>query len=257
MVRVSSTSNPAAPRQTPRRPGGRKLRAIEHAGQRRRDLPQALVAARMAIEIVELLEQVDIQNQQADFRAAFVGACHRGMRLALEVATIRNAGQGIDIEVRLGARQLLRGLPKLHGQRLLARLIAADIAHEHELADWLAIHPADGLHHQFVLRPGESRDSYRRLRPWPAKTASPATWQAPLALRQFRQHARRCGLNSTMVPSRPRITQPSRMVSNAQPRVVPDIVQMRSQRTEPDQHRHDRERGRCEITAERAGQRSR
>ncbi|MCY1221123.1 hypothetical protein D9M72_331670 [compost metagenome] len=235
---------------------GAELLAGQRAGQGAGNLPQAVVAGHVAMQVVVLLELVHIQDQQAQCLAALARPGHGRDRLALEVAPVADAGQGVDVQVGLHLPQLLFGLAEPRGQGQLTRLEAADVAQEQQAADLPAVQSGDPLHGELE---GLARRHERRGREAGSvggrvlQRGFPAGGQG-VAAAQGRPELRRGRIefdDDTMAVDDHAAFAEG--IEHPQAGVVADIVKVRAQRAEPDQRRHQRERRRRQVPAQRPG----
>ena len=64
------------------------------------ELPQDVVAGLMAVGVVDALEEIDVEDEQANLPVAGVGPGHQALEMGLQIAAVVEAGQ------RIGDREL-------------------------------------------------------------------------------------------------------------------------------------------------------
>ncbi len=132
---------------------------VQRLRQRGADRTQTFVAAQMAVDVVVLLEEVDVDQHQPERRATLLRGGQQHTGLALEEAPVEQAGQRVAIQIAFDAQQLVDGLVEPHRQigvllhqGMLARAKRADIAHEDDAADDPVVQVSDRFDRQLVVR---------------------------------------------------------------------------------------------------------
>ena len=145
---------------------GRHVLIADGGGDRAGDRAQDLVADGVAVRVVEALEPVDVDHEHSE-RVARAAAAGKERRELVEVATVREAGQGIGRgarrDIALRRRALERGGrlggsdPHQASSALRPRLAVATREHDH--ADRVGL-GAQG-HRERVRQPEHRADSIR------------------------------------------------------------------------------------------------
>ena len=126
LAMIAPSSSVAAGQQQSEFVAAEPVRAIRPPEVRPHDLgdgPEQLVARRMTLAIVDLLEVVDIDDQQGQWRLVVPGGRHLGVELLLERPMVAEAGQAVTQRIEPSP---VVGLAQIRPLRLEDRRVATD-----------------------------------------------------------------------------------------------------------------------------------